>query len=126
MNKTIDHGLIESIKHYVIHGLHPGSCGKAIILGDYELAKGSAHILIRRMIDRYPEDDLIQNMIDWVNTTLPEFMRSTEENFNNWVDHAGLDGAEDEVRMFMKLNPIKNMEKWDLRSVWVEEGKKVV
>jgi len=126
MSKTVDSGIIESIKHYVMHGLHPGSCGRAIILGDYELAKGTAHALIRRMMQSYPEDDLIQNMIDWVNNTLPEFMRSSEENFINWVDHAGLDGAGDEIRMFIKLNPIRNMDKWDLRSVWVEEGKKVV
>lgn len=109
---TVDHGSIQAIKHYVIYGLDPGSFGRAVILGDYDLARKKAHALLLRLSNLNPENDIIRNMIDWVEVTLPDFMRSSEENFEEWKSHSGLQGASDEIKLFMKLNPFKNMDDW--------------
>lgn len=96
----VDSGMWDGIQHYVFLGLHPGSFGEALLLGDYDLAVRRGHAIHRVWRDEYQMDvaaNLIQ-LVQW----LPDVCHGTPEKIQRWQQLNGLQG-QPHMRLLFKL-----------------------
>lgn len=113
MVKTVDLGVLEAIASYIYLGLEPGSFTECLICGgDIEELYSKANELIKR-------DDIIENMVHFVNVRLPDVCKG-RENYLAWIEHSGLSKAPLESNVTFKLDGgtywIKNYKNsWELQ-----------
>lgn len=96
----IDQGMVSSLDLYYRYGLHPGSFGEALLLGNEILARSRAFHYHR--LSSSQGQDIVANMLIFVEC-YPFFCRGSEETINRWMSHDGLSGASDEIKVLCKL-----------------------
>jgi len=93
----VDFSTLQGLGVYVLYGLHPGSFGVNLLVGDLEAARASAHELIR-------DTEIPGNLIDLIQTTLPACCYGSVEAVEAWMAHNGLAGASEDDKMLFKLS----------------------
>ena len=84
--EKIDFGIVNSIFHLIIHGLHPGSCCAAIVDNDYDLAKRLIH---PHSLPHLP------NIFNVCRNILPNELLNKTSTIEDWMEHNGLSGNQD-------------------------------
>jgi hypothetical protein len=95
----LDLGMWDSIQHYVFLGLHPGSYGEALLLGDYELAIQRASPL--HEIWRRQGVDVAENFIRIIQW-LPDVCHTDPQRIRDWQHRGGLQ-CQPRMRVLFKL-----------------------
>jgi len=99
---TTEKTINQSLLHYFMYGLEPGSFCHALILGDFHLAYQRAHVHLKIHEDRnkgsYPITDLL-----YLVSHLPEECHGSNEKYLAWINHGGLDGADNRIKVKIKL-----------------------
>lgn len=87
-----------ALTSYINHGLYPGSMLEALLKGDRELAYIRSHVHVKEWIDKKDPDWMkFMNIVDG----LPVQCRG--KNFESWIEHKGLEGCSEELKLVLKL-----------------------
>lgn len=98
----IDLGVYESLQAYMQLGLHPGGFAASLLAHRPEEAMQRAHPLIK--VPSYGETTSVaENMWTFVQEYIPFVAQGSDEIVQRWIDHNGLSGAPDSVKLVVKV-----------------------
>lgn len=93
-----------ALLHYAAQGLHPGSFGRALLIGDPVLAECTAHRALRPVRrGGTAETDIVANMVALVQQRFPPMMHGSVAVFDTWIGHRGFAQAPPETKALVML-----------------------
>lgn len=115
---VLDTGTIQSIQHFILNAMVPGSFGMALIHADDELAYRTAHPLLK---PEHGGEDVVKNMINFMRRNCPDCFYGKPEEIQKWINHHGLIEAPAEIKIEMLFKDGRNA--WymnDLNDGWID------
>ena len=94
----LEEGMTSALIHYVTMGLDPGSFGRAVLQGDYDLAAARAHPLLLGDADGNPlEQNIGRNYIDLIQHCFPTECHGDEDKVIAWIEMGGIRANPDSI-----------------------------
>jgi len=90
-NMALDMGVLEALVQYMNHGLNPGSFTIALLIDDLDSAYRLAHHhLLPHNHPAYRGQDVVANMVRFINTYCPPCAHGNQNIVNAWMERGGL------------------------------------
>lgn len=98
-----DDNVISALAAYMMMGLDPGSFGRAILLGDRDLAHARAHPHLKDMDGGSPSAGPfpapagptgVDNLLWFAQNLVPPIARGDVATLRRWMEHDGMRGAD--------------------------------
>lgn len=97
-----DDNVISALAAYMLRGLDPGGFGRALLLGDLDLAFGRAHPLLKDLDSGAPTAGPfpapagptgVDNLFWFAQNLVPPIARGDQASIDRWMAHDGMNGA---------------------------------
>lgn len=105
---VVDPRCMQSIAHYVSHGMPPGGFCEHLLADNLDQARAHAGVALRK---EYFGEDVTVSMREVLLLGLPTVCWGSKSVYSAWVAHGGLHGASAGTRMLFKLG-IPNLDVW--------------
>jgi hypothetical protein len=108
----VDFDVLISVKHFILHGLDPGSFARCLIKNDRRGAYQKAH---RNLLPLDSSDlnalDVVRNLLEIVQENLPEKCWETDQDLDSWTGTWDHNCSDDSRACILKLSG--HLEFWD-------------
>lgn len=102
---VLEHNIVTALAGFMTLGLHPGSFGHALLVGDRDLAFQRAHFIIKREIGEYAEPygpTVVDSLFSFTQNFLPDLVIGSDLAIETWIAHSGMSGADDGTKRMVE------------------------